>query len=396
MAAASAAQRDRNVLLLEKNSKLGVKILMSGGTRCNITHDCGPKEIANAIGDHGRFLYPALGKLPPDQVIQIMTDQGVTTKIESTGKIFPQSNRAIDVRDALVSLAESAGAKIKTNHPVAAITSTDSTFHVTTQKGNVLAQRIILTTGGKSYPGCGTTGDGYNWASQLGHTIVTPTAALTPIRSTDPWPQKLSGLTLAKAGVTVNDPTGDSLQTLAHCADGLLFTHFGFSGPAILNVSRAVNQHNSPNCLQLNIDFVCDQNKNEFQTTFYNRLRQNGKTGLGNLIVDYVPRRLAQCLLDRCNIPLNRRAAELSRKQTDRVINELKNAMFPISGTMGFKKAEVTAGGIALEEIHSKTMESKLCPGLFLAGEVLDIDGPIGGYNFQAAFSTGWLAGQHA
>ena len=400
LAATSAADRGRNVLLLEKNRKLGVKILMSGGTRCNITHDCGPKEIAAAIGENGRFLYPALGTLPPCQVIQMIESCNVPTKIETTGKIFPASDRALDVRDALVSLAESAGAHLKPLHPVTQITSDGTSFKIETDQGDVNARRVILTTGGKSYPGCGTTGDGYTWAGQFGHTIVPPVAALTPIRTTDAWPRELSGMTIAKAGVSIADPVGERpnqpAKILDHCNDSMLFTHFGFSGPAVLNVSRTVNLHDSPNRLQLNLDFVCDQTPDQFRSTFQDHLIANGKSSIGNLLMDYVPRRLVHCLLDRSGVIPATRAAELNREQANRLMSELKQASFPISGTLGFEKAEVTAGGIAVDEIDPKTMESKLCPGLFLAGEVIDIDGPIGGYNFQAAFSTGWLAGQHA
>ncbi|MCH2182739.1 MAG: NAD(P)/FAD-dependent oxidoreductase [Mariniblastus sp.] len=395
MAAFSAAECGRQVLLLEKNRKLGVKILMSGGTRCNITHDCGPKEIATAIGEQGRFLYPALGALPPDQVVSLIESCGVPTKIETTGKIFPASDRAIDVRDALVSLAESAGAEIRTLQPVTHIARESDAFLVHTELANFRARRLILTTGGQSYPGCGTTGDGYPWAASLGHTLVPPVAALTPIRTTDPGPKQLSGMTLPSTGVTVVDPGGQPPEVIARQQGSILFTHFGFSGPAIMNVSRAINRHDSPARLMLNLDFVCRESTEHFQSRFRDLLEAQGRSSVANLTIEDVPRRLLRYLLDRAEIPSETRAAELHRDQFTRLVREMKCASFPVSGTLGFKKAEVTAGGISLEEINSRTMESKTCPGLFLAGEVIDIDGPIGGYNFQAAFSTGWLAGQN-
>ena len=396
MAACSAAERGRQVLLLEKNRKLGVKILMSGGTRCNITHDCGPKEIATAIGEKGRFLYPALGALPPDQVVEMIESCGVSTKIESTGKIFPASDRAIDVRDALVSLAESAGAVIRNLHPVTDVSRDKEEFHIKTESASFRTRRLIITTGGKSYPGCGTTGDGYAWATALGHTLVPPVAALTPIQTTDPGPRQLSGMTLPLAGVIVMDTGGSQPQMIAENKGSLLFTHFGFSGPAILNVSRAINCHESSGQLFLQLDFVCRGTTEQFSSELRQQLQAQGRSSIANLAIEDVPRRLMRFLLGRANIPPETRAAELSREQANRLTAELKSASFPISGTLGFEKAEVTAGGINLQELHSKTMESKVCPGLFLAGEVIDIDGPIGGYNFQAAFSTGWLAGQNA
>ncbi|MEE2826924.1 MAG: NAD(P)/FAD-dependent oxidoreductase [Planctomycetota bacterium] len=396
MAAYSAAERGRQVLLLEKNRKLGVKILMSGGTRCNITHDCGPKEIATAIGEKGRFLYPALGALPPHQIVQMIESCGVSTKIESTGKIFPASDRAIDVRDALVSLAESAGAIIRNLHPVTDVSRDNEEFLIKTEAASFRTRRLILTTGGKSYPGCGTTGDGYTWATALGHTLVPPVAALTPIQTSDPGPRQLSGMTLPLTGVTVMDTSGSQSQVIAQDKGSVLFTHFGFSGPAILNVSRVINCHKPSGQLLLQLDFVCRGTTEQFSSQLRQLLQAQGKSSIANLAIEEIPRRLMRFLLDRANILPETRAAELSREQANRLTGELKSASFPISGTLGFEKAEVTAGGINLQEIHSKTMESKVCPGLFLAGEVIDIDGPIGGYNFQAAFSTGWLAGLNA
>lgn len=192
------------------------------------------------------------------------------------------------------------------------------------------------------------------------------------------------------------DTGGSQPQMIAENKGSLLFTHFGFSGPAILNVSRAINSHEPSRQLFLQLDFVCRGTTEQFSSELRQQLQAQGRSSIANLAIEDVPRRLMRFLLGRANIPPETRAAELSREQANRLTGELKSASFPISGTLGFEKAEVTAGGINLQEIHSKTMESKVCPGLFLAGEVIDIDGPIGGYNFQAAFSTGWLAGQNA
>ena len=181
-ASASAAKQGARTLLLEKNNKIGVKILMSGGTRCNITHDCNARSIADAFGKkQGRFLYPALGKLPPEEVIRIVESYGVPTKAESTGKIFPVSDRSVDVRDALMEFARDKGATLKTNSAVEQIDWVDSNFHVSIKNDVHTSPAIVITTGGKSYPGCGTTGEGYAWAERFQHSIVSPVPALTVV-----------------------------------------------------------------------------------------------------------------------------------------------------------------------------------------------------------------------
>ena len=391
MAAASAAQRVKSVCVLEKNNKLGVKILMSGGTRCNITHDCGPKAIAERIG--GRFLYPALGALPPQRVIEIIESQGVSTKVEATGKIFPESDRAIDVRDALVRYASEFGAKFRTGCSVSAIHKRDGGFEVVTPSAHFLAEKVVLTTGGRSYPGCGTTGDGYVWAQQFGHSLISTVAALTPVRSSDAWPPRLKGLTIDPVGVSVLDENRKAIGPSV--AGSFLFTHFGFSGPAVMNASRLITRHPKQNTLQLACDYLPELNRESLTGQLRERFRRSGKSTALNLLADWLPRRLAECCLQRAGIESATRSAEISRERLARLVDEIKAMAFGISGTMGFKKAEVTAGGVALSEINAKTMESKIVPGLFFAGEIMDVDGPIGGYNFQAAFSTGWLAGQH-
>jgi predicted Rossmann fold flavoprotein len=264
---------------------------------------------------------------------------------------------------------------------------------------------VILTTGGKSYPGSGTTGDGYAWAAALGHTIVTPRPALTPITVAEAWPRELRGVTLPDVGVRIlagnehGSPTAASdgrppaEEVLAARRGSLLFTHFGLSGPVVLDVSRVVSGHATPRRLTLELDLAPQVESAAFADWLRQRSAEAGKRLAGSLVLDQTPRRLVDQVLVTAGIPSTRKAAELTREERNRLATACKRLPLALTGTLGFKKAEVTAGGIALAEVDSRTLESKLAPGLHFAGEVLDLDGPIGGYNFQAAWSTGWLAG---
>lgn len=411
MAAASAAERGQKVLLLEKNKKLGVKILMSGGTRCNITHNCEVRDIVSAFGRQGKFLHSALSALPPNEVIKKIEGQGVQTKIESTGKIFPVSNKAIDVRDALVGLATKAGATILNEHSVQAIDKQTTEFVIQTDRGEFRCKSLIITTGGQSYPGCGTTGDGYDWAQQFGHSMTPTVPALVPILSDCQWANDLKGITIEKTVVGVWQPEQPidpnveltkserkklKAKSLVNRSGSFLFTHWGFSGPSVLDVSREVARHPNRKSLKLICDFYPTISLGELQEFLIAKKSKDGKQIVGNSLNEFFPKRLAEALLMSSNVDLQSRNAELSKHDLSSIATQVKQCQFAINGTLGFEKAEVTAGGVNLKEVDSKTMQSKTTPGLYFAGEVLDLDGPIGGFNFQSAFSTGWLAGQYA
>lgn len=404
MASASAAQRGLDVLLIEKNKKLGVKILMSGGTRCNITHNCSVQEVVKAYGRQGKFLHSPLASLPPSEVVKIVESNGVPTKVESTGKVFPVSNKAIDVRDALVRFAEASGAKILNPLPVTRLEKTENHFSVITEKGSFQARAVLITTGGKSYPGCGTTGDGYQWAMDFGHSIVPTVPALVPILSNTQWANELKGITIPKAHVQIHElkapKAGDATskprkpKILAKREGSFLFTHWGFSGPSILDVSREVARHERAKELKLVCDFVPDVSSNDLIAFIQSQKKNSGKQQTSGLLTDYFPRRMSDAILAEAGVLPQAKIAELSNSGIENIRLSLKQATFSINGTLGFEKAEVTAGGVSLKEVDSKTMQSKVTPGLYFAGEILDLDGPIGGFNFQAAFSTGWQAGK--
>ncbi len=387
-AATRAAERGLKVVLLEKNRKPGVKILMSGGTRCNLTQATDRRGIVDAFGKQGRFLHSALAALGPDELVAQFASEGVSTKVESTGKVFPVSDRAVDVNEALKRMLTRSGAKLRLDEPVLGIERSDVGFAITTHRGVLPTEKVVLTTGGQSYPGCGTTGDGYAWAKQLGHKIVPPRPALVPLLSDAAWVNDLSGVTIPDVAVKIveGDP-GAKPQSVGR--GSFLFTHFGLSGPVVMDVSRAVTRRPDGSDWLLVCDFLPSLDEQHIVENIL-----GGKKTVLAAMVTCLPKRLCEALLNEAAVPIDQRVAELSKKNRQKLLQVIKRTAIPIRGSQGFKKAEVTAGGVELREVDSKTMQSKLCPGLYFAGEVLDLDGPIGGYNFQAAFSTGWLAGE--
>ena len=391
IAAAKASQRGADVILLEKNNKTGVKILMSGGTRCNLTQDTDAKGIVEVFGKAKRFLQPSVGSFPPSAVVEMFNRFGVATKVESTGKVFPVSNRAVHVRDALHTNAIESGVTLMLNSGVLNVKREGEIWHVATDSETFQADRVIVTAGGRSWPGCGTTGDAYAWLEKLGHTIVRTRPALVPLVGGYDWTHELSGITIPDCEATVRRVDGKKKQKpLIVRRSSWLFTHFGFSGPAAMDVSGSITAADSIKDVGLSVDLIPSVDEGALQDILSDR-RDGGRRTIASIVGQWLPARLTDSLVERAggNVTL----AELSKKSSQQLIRDLKELRLPVSGTRGFAKAEVTAGGVALSEVNPKTMESRKVDGLYIAGEVLDVDGWIGGYNFQAAFSTGRTAG---
>lgn len=415
LAASRAAELGRRVLLLEKNRKAGVKILMSGGTRCNITQATDSRGIIEAFGEQGRFLHSPLAALPPEAVVDLFESEGVATKVEETGKIFPTSDKAADVLTALLNRLRRSGATLALDEAVQGLRQRQddrACCEIVTNHRTIRTSTVIVTTGGQSYPGCGTTGDGYAWLQEMGHTIVPPRPALTPLKTRADWAKSLRGVTLSDVILSVVEEGADQEHLnagkrsagkkrrpsglLAERQGGMLFAHFGLSGPAVLDVSRAVATHARPRSLTLICDFLPSISSDDLAGQLKDQAAKSGKKQIAGLLDNGLPRRLVDALVEQAGVPAERRAAELTRDERVALVRCFKQLPIPITGTLGFEKAEVTTGGVALGEVDSRTMQSKLVPQLFLAGEILDLDGPIGGYNFQSAFSTGYLAGESA
>jgi predicted Rossmann fold flavoprotein len=415
LAAIRAAECGARVVVLEKNRRAGVKILMSGGTRCNLTNarglhrleavtgpvdpafdaaGCrGNRAIQDAFGAAGSFLGPALRQLDVDQTVRLIESEGVATKIEANGKIFPVSDRAVEVLAALVRRLGRSGAAFRGNSPALAIERLEQGgFIVKQPEGSIKAHRVILAVGGRSYPGCGTSGDGYAIARALGHSVTETRPALVPIQVGAEWVSTLRGLSLPDVLASVRRASG---QVLQQRREAILFAHFGLSGPAILDISRAVARHQGEEALELRLDFFPSIAREALDENLQAACR-SGRQSVAAFLSAPLPHRLAECLLQAAGIPTDRVGPDLSRGERNRLVSCLKSLALTIRGTLGFEKAEVTSGGIALDEVDPRTLASRIVPGLYLAGEILDLDGLIGGYNFQAAWSTGWLAGQTA
>ena len=411
-AAIRAAERGLSVLLLEKNRRPGVKILMSGGTRCNLTNARGlrdlrvvsgpidpaydPREaqgarsIQQAFGAGGKFLGPALRSLSVERTVEMFEAEGVATKIEGNGKVFPATDRASDVVDALVRRLGRSNSELRTNTPILEVSTSEDGFLLRLPEGVERSKRVIVAVGGQSYPGCGTCGDGYAIARSFGHSIVEPRPALVPLRVDAAWVPTLKGLTVPDVSASIRANGG---MPLLERREALLFAHFGLTGPAILDVSRAVARHDGPDKLDLALDLAPDS-KAEDLDQYFQAAGRSGRRAVAGMMPECLPRRLAESVMLASGVPTDRMGPDLSRDERKRLVAGIKGLRLPVAGTLGFAKAEVTSGGVALDEVEPKTLESRRRPGLHFIGEVLDLDGLIGGYNFQAAWSTGWLAGE--
>jgi predicted Rossmann fold flavoprotein len=396
MAGARAALRGRKTILLDKNREPAVKILLAGGGRCNLTHATDARGIVAAFGPPGRFLHSALAALGPQQVLDLFEGEGVPTKVEPGGKVFPVSDRAADVRAALMHRLKQSGCTLAMAEPLIDLARTDGGFHLITPQRSIEAEKVVLATGGQSYPACGTTGDSYRWAVALGHRIVAPHTALVPVTSHAPWVRALQGITLPDISLEVIAAAPDQADTLALASrrGAMLFTHFGLSGPAVMDVSHVVSGSSHPETLLLRCDLLPELPETELDTLLARQCVANGKRRVATLLDPWLPHRVGETLVALTGMPLERPAAELSKADRRGLVQTVKRLDIPVAGTLGFRKAEVTAGGVALEEVDSQTMQSRLVPNLYFVGELLDLNGPVGGYNFQAAFSTGWLAGE--
>jgi len=370
-AAGTAAARGRNVLLLEKNPRVGVKILASGGTHCNVTTTLEGAALQDAFGrDGGRFLAPSLRRLGPTDVRRELDALGVPTDEGPWEKVWPRSRKASDVAQALLRRALDAGATVRTD---VAVLDLSPGLVVRTKRGDVQAPKVLVTVGGKSYPKSGTTGDGYRWLEALGHTIVKPVPALAPLVVELPWVRALAGIAIPDARVWI-DRRADRRRPL-------LFTHTGLSGPGAMDVSRWFELGPA----ELHVDFLPDASEEELRTAIASARRIARALPL--------PARLAEALCEVGGARGDQPGPETSKAHRHALVQAVKRWSPPVAGTRGFDHAEVTAGGVALDEIDPATMESKIVKGLYVAGEILDVDGPIGGFNFQSAFSTGHAAG---
>ncbi len=386
-AAKFAAERGLRVVVLEKNRRPGLKILISGGGRCNLTTTLGGQELEAQYGARrGRFLRHALRAFPPPALRAAFEAQGVALHEEDLDKIFPVSRRASDVLDALLRMVATAGAEIRGESAMLDVERRGDRFAVHTANGDVFARKVILSTGGLSYPKTGATGDGYPVCARLGHRVVDPVPALAPLALDTPWVHALQGIVLPAPRLSLRGRGG---EVLVQRQRPVLFTHRGLSGPAPMDVSGCVEEQHGGCVVEL--DLVPERTAEQLDAQLLAAARRDGRGAVAHALPSELPERLRRQLvaLAQAEGPLS----ALTRAARQQLVALLKSARLPVERSLGFAHAEVTRGGVELDEVDPRTMKSRIVPGLHLCGEIIDIDGPIGGFNFQAAFATGRLAG---
>lgn len=389
-AAAAAARRGRRTVLLEKSERPGLKILISGGGRCNVTTTRHGQDLERQYGERrGRFLRHALHNLPPTVVAAHFHRLSVPLQEEDLEKLFPVSQRARDVLDALLRDATDAGVTMHTSSPVRSVRSQGDRFAVTTATSSFWCSSVVLATGGLSYPKTGATGDGYPIAAGFGHTITACVPALAPLLVTDPWVRSLQGIVLHGVEIAVLDERG---RVVNRRTRPILFTHKGLSGPAPMDLAGDIEERGGAD---VRFDFMPGEREAELQTAWLEEAQKHGRRLVASLLPQHLPERLRTVLCEIAGCS-GMTLANFDRAARHRLLSVVKDLRLPVQRSLGFDHAEVTRGGVALDEVDPRTMQSRKQPSLFFCGEILDLDGPIGGFNFQAAFATGLLAGQNA
>lgn len=394
MAALMAAENGAQVMLFEKNDRPGKKILISGKGRCNVTTDKDTTEIINSFLHNGKFLYTALASFSNQQVKYFFEEAGVPLKVERGERVFPVSDQAKDIVNALRRKLEAAGVDLWLNATVKEVLYEDGrAVGVLLPNGRkIAADCVIVATGGASYPGTGSTGDGYHFARKAGHSIVTLRPSLIPLECAEGYVKKLQGLSLKNVTFTITTAEG---KKLAEDFGEMLFTHFGVSGPIVLTQSYKAVDYWQKNKQPLigSIDFKPALSREKLDARFLREIEEQNKKQLKNSLPALMPSKLIPVFLKRANVSGDKAMHQITKEERMRMVDTLKDFRFTITKARPIEEAIVTAGGVSVKEVSPKTMESKLVKGLYFTGEVLDIDGMTGGFNLQAAFSTGYLAG---
>ena len=393
MAAARAGELGARVLLLEKNPRLGSKLLITGKGRCNITNNLDDmRQFTEKFGVNGRFLFSSFSLFGPNNVMEFFEKRGLKLKAERGGRVFPESDRASDVLDILFSYLDKSKVEVKTNTQVKEFIANKEGVEkiILINKEEISAKNYLIATGGKSYPGTGSSGDAYLWASGLGHRVVEPIPSLTPILLKDKFIKSLEGLSLKNVEVSLykNNKKIDSRFGEA------IFTADGMSGPIILDISKRVSKEGAQG-IGLKIDFKpalgFDELDRRIQKDFQDASNKFFKNSLDNLL----PQKLIPVIIDLSGINSEKKVNLINRSERKKILHLLKEFSMELEGVVGFSKAIVTAGGVDVVEIDPKTMKSKILNNLYFAGEVLDIDGPTGGFNLQVCWSTGFSVGNN-
>lgn len=400
LAAGTAAEQGLSVILIEKNKSLAKKLLLTGGGRCNLTNS--EANLKNLVKnyDNGEFLYHAFSQFSPKDVTNFFEKLGVKIKTEKNGRVFPESNDAQEVLDALEKYLAEKNVKILFDTEIIDIEFKNNKItkiilgnSLPAQAGEVTAKKYILATGGKSYPNMGSTGIGYKLAEKLGHTITKPTPALVPLTIKEEWVKKLAGISLQDVKISL---LCDKKRVSEEDGE-VLFTHFGISGPAILNISGKVGELlGTGKDAKISLDLFPLLNQEELLKGLEQDLKKYPNKSIKNILSIFVPEKLAEILLDIFKLDKEKIANNMSKAEKSQITKLLKKIELTIEDVLGWDLAKTTKGGISIKEIDHKTMKSKIVQNLFFAGEIIDATGKSGGFNLQMCWSTGYLAGKNA
>lgn len=389
MAASMAARNGHCVMLFEKNEKLGKKLYITGKGRCNITNDCDTEDFFANIPRNPKFLYSALYGFTNSDIVSIINSMGVPTKVERGKRVFPVSDKSSDVIKALSAYLNKSGAELCLNSNVENIEKRKNGFEVRVNGRLHLFDKVIMCTGGASYPSTGSNGAGYAFAKTMGHTVTDIRPSLIPLATVEQWPTQLSGLSLKNVTLRAYNKKG---RLVYEELGEMLFTHFGVSGPLVLSASSRIAD--DPSGAVLTIDMKPGLNREELDRRLLRDFEKNIRKQLINSLSELLPSRMIPVAVELSGIPGETQVSSVTREMRESLLSTLKCMKLTVDHALPVEEAIITRGGINVKEINASTMESKLVPGLYFAGEVIDVDGYTGGFNLQIAYSTGALAGR--
>lgn len=392
MAAITAARQGCPVTLVERNPKLGRKLYITGKGRCNVTNHCSLEEVLAATPRNGKFLYSAVNHTPPAEVERFFEDLGVQLKVERGNRVFPQSDKAADIIDALFYELKRLKVPVLQTRVTGLKIQEDQVTGLETEQGELEAGAVILATGGLSYPATGSTGDGHQMAAQAGHTVVEPKPSLVPLESPESFCGEMQGLALKNVTLTVKNQKG---KTLYREQGEMLFTHFGISGPLVLSASAHMRNFEKDRYTCI-IDLKPALDEPALDARLVRELSQGANRDMSNLMGSLLPRLMIPVVLRLSGIPGEKKAHDVTREERRRLLELLKAFPVPVSSPRPIAEAIVTSGGVKVGEVDPKTMASKKVKGLYFAGELLDVDAYTGGFNLQIAWCTGRAAGEYA
>ena len=388
MAAITAARAGKHIVLLEKNDRLGKKLLITGKGRCNVTNDCTADEVLKNTPRNGKFLFSAMAAFPPERAKQFFEDAGCALKTERGNRVFPITDRSQSVLDALQKELKASGVTVKTARVLSIERDEAGVMGVATSAGFFESRKVILATGGASYPATGSTGDGYKFARALGHTIVEPQGSLVPLETAGPDAPDMQGLALKNVAVKLLNPKGKAVYK---DFGEMLFTHFGISGPTVLSASAHIGKGEG---WKLSIDLKPALEEHKLDDRILRDLELYQNRSMENALTDLLPRSMIPIVLRRIGVDGSLQANSFTKQNRRALVELLKNFTLDITGRRPVAEAIITSGGVKTGEIDPKTMESKKVPGLYFAGEIIDCDAYTGGFNLQIAWATGYAAGR--